>query len=532
MRPATRKSLFLLPLAVGLVWLLDRGLSPLDHGINARAFEPDARDSMPASNVILRQDPVPGNLPNIIVILADDLGWGDLGVQGATAIQTPHIDRLAAQGVRMTNFYASAPICTPSRAGLLTGRYPVRSGFGNVLAAADDTVLRKTMMKASTALSKLGMTDMIGGESITRGLPESEITIAEALKIQGYRTLQIGKWHLGDFTQLPQFHPQNQGFDHSYGYNMSNDDWPVALWRDQQELVEDIGIDQVTHTADFTAEAVRYIREWKDGPFFIYLAHKDPHQPFFTGERFAGTSDAGPFGDAVSEFDWSVGEVVRTLQEEGIAENTLLLLTSDNGPWYQGSAGALRGRKGQSYEGGFRVPFIAVWPGQLDAGVVLDTPAMNIDIFPTLLHAAGLKNPLDRTIDGIDLLALMRQEADATRQAQERPLFFFHEFDVEAVRVGNWKLIRGMNNYVWPVPMDKPDNVMGRMLSGRDYYPPGGAEPVPTLAYSPLLFNLASDPGESYNLAPQHTDVVRNLRQMIEGFHRETMAAPRGWIQP
>ena len=184
---------------------------------------------------------------------------------------------------------------------------------------------------------------------------------------------------------------------------MSNDDWPVAFWIDQTEVVTDIGLEQAHYTKLFTEEAIRFIEQSREGPFFLYLAHKDPHQPFFPSERFAGRSAGGPYGDAVSELDWSVGEVVRALHRLGIAEQTLVIVTSDNGPWYEGSAGGLRGRKGQSYEGGFRVPFVACWPGRIPAGSVSEVPAMNIDLLPTFLGLAGLSLPSDRVIDGVDL---------------------------------------------------------------------------------------------------------------------------------
>lgn len=526
-----KKLIVLLGLFVGLGYFFFSALKPLDYGINRSDFEPSARDHLDVSTVVkLTADSIENDRPpNIIVILADDLGWGDIESQGSKAIQTPNINALADQGARLTNFYASSPICSPSRAALLTGRYPLRSGFASILAAADDTFIRKMVFKAGVAFSKLGTSDMIGGESITKGLPPSEVTIPEALAIRGYKSLQVGKWHLGDFTEMPEYHPQAQGFDHSFGYNLSNDDWPVALWRDQQELVEDIGVKQSAHTKEFTEEAVKYIKRWKDTPFFIYLAHKDPHQPFYPSEKFAGKSSAGPYGDAVSEFDWSVGEVMKTLKEQGISDNTLVIVTSDNGPWYEGSAGGLRGRKGQSYEGGFRVPFIAVWPGKITKKTVINQPAMNIDIMPTLLAVAGLSPPDDRVIDGINIMPLMRGDQASKQIAEQRSLYFFHEYTVEAMRQGKWKYINDTNHYVWPVPMDKASNLTGKILSSRDYYPQDGADPVPTLGTWPLLYDMHLDPSESYNVAKHQQQVTARLGKSLSVWQKQFLEDPRGW---
>jgi len=529
-----KKTLFILIFALGLVGLgLKLAMSPLRYGMPEDAFSPGPRDTAVVADLVepLASDKFSGikRRPNIVIIFADDLGWGDIGVQGSVAIETPNIDQLASDGVRLTDFYASAPLCSPSRAGLLTGRYPLRSGFANVLAAADDTAIRKLMVSAATGFSKLGMTDMAGGPSPVKGLPESEITLPEALRVQGYRTLGVGKWHLGDFTHFPEFHPSNQGFEHFFGYNMSNDDWPVALWRDHRELIKDIGIKQQSHTREFTEEAVKFIHQWRDQPYFIYLAHKDPHQPFYPSEKFAGKSAGGPYGDAVSEFDWSVGQVVQALRDSGQLENTLLILTSDNGPWFEGSTGGLRGRKGQSYEGGFRVPFIAAWPGHIPAGVVSHSPAMNIDIFPTALAVAGLATPSDRVIDGENLMPLLLGEKAATEQAENRSLYFFHEFDVEAVRRGRWKYITSNSHYVWPIPLDKNDLVSGQAANGRDYYPPGSDVGIPTLGTWPLLYDLSIDPSESYNLAKGHPEITQTMGDSISAWHAEFMANPRGW---
>ncbi len=501
-------------------------VAPIDHGVDRKAFRTSVKSDEPVENLIGKAPGSEALRPNVVVILADDLGYGDLGVHGSRAIQTPHMDELAAQGVRFTNFYSSAAICSPSRAGLLTGRYPLRSGVTTALQAADDTLLRSIMYRAGTVFAKLGAVDLAGGGSAVDGLPRSEITLAEALRVAGYRTMAVGKWHLGDFTGRPQFHPSKHGFDRFVGFNMSNDDWPVAFWRDEEELVSDIGLDQAKYTRVFTEEAVRFIEEPEAAPFFLYLAHKDPHQPFFPSESFVGRSSAGPYGDAVSEFDWSVGEVIAALHRVDAARNTIVVVTSDNGPWFEGSPGELRGRKGQSYEGGFRVPFIAWWPGRIPANAVSDLPAMNIDLFPTFLGLAGLSLPSDRIIDGADLWGALSGQRS---ELPERPLYFFHDYDVEAVRLGQWKYIDRNSHYVWPAPLDKRDTPGGRLLAGRDYRAPGSDEAVPTLGTWPLLYDLELDPGEAYNVASAHPSRVDNMRKRVEELRQSFRTNPRGW---
>lgn len=507
-------------------WFGRVALTPNDHGIERRAFRSSVRAVEPVDRIVQRVPDIEAARPNLVVILADDLGFGDLSVQGSRAIRTPHIDKLASEGTRFTNFYSSAPICSPSRAGLLTGRYPLRSGIMSALQAADDTLLRKITYKAGTAFAKLGAVDVVGGGSAVEGLPQSEVTLAESLRVAGYRTMAVGKWHLGDFTGRPEFHPSKHGFDRFVGFNMSNDDWPVAFWRDQKEIIADIGLDQAQYTSVFTEEAVRFIEQPEAAPFFLYLAHKDPHQPFFPSAPFVGRSQAGPYGDAVSEFDWSVGEVIAALRRAGVAENTLVVVTSDNGPWFEGSSGGLRGRKGQSYEGGFRVPFIAWWPGRVAANAVSDVPAMNIDLYPTFSRLAGVTLPNDRVIDGADVWGVLSGEQV---ELGERPLFFFHDYDIEALRLGQWKYIDRNSHYVWPAPLDKRDTPGGRILAGRDYRVPGTDESVPTLGTWPLLYDLERDPGEAYNVANSHPNRVLELQERLEDWRAAFRENPRGW---
>jgi len=531
MKPAMRRGCLVASIAVIVVAAvaavlgLKRSLAIDTYGVDRAVFRNPEKAAIPVESLIPRIDDSAPR-PNIIVILADDLGFGDLGVQGSRAIDTPHMDALAAEGMRFTTSYTTAPLCSPSRAGLLTGRYPLRSGFITPAPAAGDTLMRKVSRQLGIVSAKLGSIDMVGGENPVYGLPPSEITIAEALRVAGYRTSAIGKWHIGDFTEWPEYHPFNHGFDHFVGFNMSNDDWPVAFWRGDEQIIEDIGLDQEQYTGLFTEEAVRFIEDGGDQPFFLYLAHKDPHQPFFPSEDFAGGSAGGPYGDAVEELDWSVGEIVAALRRLELDSNTLVVVTSDNGPWFEGSAGGLRGRKGQSYEGGFRVPFIAWWPGRIPQGAVTDTPSMHTDLFPTFLTLAGLGPPADRTIDGVDIWPVL---SGTVPDLAERMLVFFQQYDAEAVRVGRWKLNGTASHWVWPIPLDKRDNLAGSMASNMDYKSPDSSETVAALGSWPMLYDLDRDPDESYNVAATHPEVVKRLDDRLAAWRLDFYANPRGW---
>lgn len=464
---------------------------------------------------------------NFIIILADDLGYGDIGINGTKAIKTPEIDKLAAQGVNFTQGYASAPICSPSRAGLLTGRYPVRTGIIQPMGAANDTLLRKVSREVMTFASNLGAVDNIGGANLTKFLPLDEYTIAEMLQDNGYKTAAFGKWHLGDFSVAPQYHPKHYGFDKFIGFNMSNDDWPVAFFRGENKEITDIGLDQSHYTKLFTDEAVSFIEQTHNEPFFIYLSQKDPHQPFFPSAAFKGKSDAGPYGDAVAEFDWSVGEIIRALKENNLDENTLVIVTSDNGPWYQGSAGGLRGRKGQSFEGGFKVPTVLWGTKHVPVNTTIDTPIMHIDFMSTIAEIAGITLIEDRIIDGESLLPLLTGDDTSL---DNRPLYFFHDFDLEAVRKGKWKYINRNSHYVWPVPLDKPDTAVGSALAMMNYTPPGQTESIPTLGEWPALYQLDIDSNESYNVAKKHVDKTQALATELNQFQQKFVINPRGWI--
>ena len=465
--------------------------------------------------------------PNIIVILADDLGYGDLGVYGGTAIRTPHIDRLAREGLRFTQAYSSAPLCSPSRAGLLTGRYPLRTGITTALQMAGDSLIRKASYQAGLLFSHLASVDMIGGHSAVLGLPPSEITLPELLDQAGYSSKAIGKWHLGDFTEWPRFHPFRHGFDEFVGFNGSNDDFPIAFWRGDEQVIPDIGADQQPYTRLFTEEAVKFIEESAGAPFFIYLAHKDPHLPFFPYERFVGTSEGGPYGDAVSELDWSVGEVVAALRRNGLEQSTLVVFTSDNGPWFEGSAGGLRGRKGQSYDGGFRVPLIAWWPGTIQAGRESDVPVMNIDFLPTFAALAGVGLGSDRIVDGVDISAVML--GSGAHIEGERALYFFNQYALEGMRRGPWKYYASVSHYTWPLPLDNPVSPLARTVGARDYQPANGGPPLPTLGTWPNLYHLGRDPDESYDVLRRYPELAASLEAEMNAWRESFYANPRGW---
>ncbi len=450
--------------------------------------------------------------PNVIIIYCDDLGYGDLGVYGGKAIRTPNVDRLAEGGTRFTQYYACSAVCAPSRAGLLTGRYPFRTGvIGNPYPK--DEALTKTMVrKLASVLKGLGVVD-IREDYVAGGLSEKEITLAEALKAAGYQTGMIGKWHLGDYSRDPQYNPRRHGFDFYFGVPHSNDMRPFPLFRNEEEIEPDMGDDQARLTGLYTREAVKFIDASKGNPFFLYLAHTFPHQPLFASKGFSGKSKAGKYGDAVEEIDWSVGEIVDCLRRDGIEDNTFLIFTSDNGPWFEGSAGSLRGRKGQSYEGGFRVPFIARWPGRIPQGRVNTEPIMNLDLFPTLLTLAGVGSPEDRVIDGRDISGLLIGKAHTV---PPRPIFFYHYDLLEGVRLGKWKFFRKINRYTWPVPMDAapvPDRLGSKQLGKR----------------WPLLYDLESDPQESYNVLNTYPEKARELLALLEKWEETTAENPRGF---
>jgi len=532
----TTRRLFLVLVILALIagFVVSSGRPDVVPGLSAdidpAPFNDPARDAVPASQAISAVTPKPTpeatseRPPNLVVILADDLGYGDVASYGTRAIRTPNIDRLAAEGVRFTQFYASASVCSPSRAGLLTGRYPVRTGISYVIFASDVSLEHR----ANLALTRLGT--RIGTsrfhDSYVDGLPDSEITLPEALKVAGYATGMVGKWHLGDFSHDPRYLPIRHGFDFFEGIPHSNDEFPVAVWRNEQELTPNVGLDQEGMTADFTRAAIGFVDANRDRPFFLYVAHKDVHVPFFPSERFRGKSAAGPFGDAVEELDWSVGEILRALDERGLRDDTLVLFTSDNGAWFEGSTHGLRGRKGMAFEGGQRVPMIASWPGRLPAGAQVDSPSMNIDVFPTLLGRAGLGLPADRVIDGRDLWGVM---SGTNTSDPHEALLFFDDKVIDGVRSGPWKYYRHVDRYYWPVPLDKPNTLAGKRVANYRYTDPATNRTVRLVADDPMLYDLRLDSGESYNVADRHPGETARLLNYIERWETEFFANPRGW---
>jgi arylsulfatase A-like enzyme len=509
-------------------WLLSRDRYGVDPGLRAdidpAPFFDAAKDAQPVADVVKPMGAAPAKKPNIVVILADDLGYGDLEPYGTKAIRTPSLDRLAREGARFTQFYASASVCSPSRAGLMTGRYPVRTGISFVIFASEVSFDHRLNLTLTRMATRLGSGEFY--DSFVSGIPDSEITLAEALKVAGYTTGMVGKWHLGDFSHERRFLPTRHGFDFFEGIPHSNDEFPVAYWRNDEELSANVGLAQEGLTADFTKAAVRFIDENEDRPFFLYFAHKDVHVPLFPSERFKGKSAGGPYGDAVEELDWSVGEILRALDERGLRENTLVIFTSDNGPWFEGSSDGLRGRKGMPFEGGQRVPMIASWPGRVPAGKTVDNPAMNIDVFPTVLGLAGLGLPSDRVVDGRDLWPVMTTDGAAD---PHDALLFFHDKVIDGVRSGPWKFYRYVNRYVWPIPLDKPSTFPGKRAAAYTYTDQNTGKSVQLITKFPMLFDLTRDRGESYNVADRHPEDARRLLGFIEGWERDFFANPRGW---
>ncbi|MDF7799031.1 sulfatase [Pontiellaceae bacterium B1224] len=417
--------------------------------------------------------------PNLVIIYADDLGYGDLGCYGAQGYETPALDRMAQEGMRFTDFSASSSICTASRAGLMTGRFAQRWGQdGGVYWPHSKD-----------------------------GMPSDESTIAELLKTKDYQTALIGKWHLG---HRPEFHPNAQGFDLYYGIPYSNDMWqdpgtPLAenvvfnegmsrtnyldaagakkkVYRDKAPLMLDAEViewpvDQSTLTKRYTEKAQTFIVENKDKPFFLYLAYAMPHTPLFASEAFAGKTERGLFGDVMEELDGSVGQILETLKKNGLDKNTLVIFASDNGPWLSkkedaGNSGPLRDGKFSAYEGGCRVPCIAWQPGTVPPGTVCELQTSTLDLLPTFAAMADVDVPADRPLDGVDIQSIL---AGDFTQAPEREWFLYRG---QAIRVGDWKYVKAKKGE--------------------------------------QLFNLAEDIGERNNLAKQYPEKTDQLKKKLE----------------
>jgi len=421
--------------------------------------------------------------PNLVIINIDDLGYADIGPFGSTLHRTPNLDRMAAEGRRLTSFYA-APVCSPSRAALMTGCYPKRSlPIPHVLFPGNDV-----------------------------GLAPSEVTVAELLKSAGYATGVVGKWHLGD---QPEFMPTRQGFDEWFGLPYSNDMGPASdgvksnfgdplpampknpqpplpLMRGETVIQRVLASDQTHLVTRYTEEALRFIRSHKDERFFLYLAHNAVHFPLYPGDRFRGKSNNGLYGDWVEEMDWSVGEVLDALRTQGLAEQTLVLFVSDNGGTPRAVNRPLRGNKGSTWEGGVRVPAIAWWPGRIPAGTSSDAICGMLDILPTFAALAGAAAGADRKIDGADIRSVLTGDAGAP--GPHDFFYYFRGLELEAVRDREWKLV---------LPAAAA-NAAGRAKAK-------GAQERKTA----LLFNLKTDVGESTDVAAQHPDVVARLEELI-----------------
>ena len=431
---------------------------------------------------------------NVVVILADDLGYGDLACYGHTRFKTPHLDRMAAEGARLTNFYAACPFCAPTRASLLTGRYPFRSGM-NGNPAPDG-----------------GVNDL--------GIPDGELLLGELFQKAGYATACYGKWHLG---HRPQFFPTRHGFDEYFGILYSNDMRPVEL-RHNEERAE-YPVEQTTLTSRYTERALAFLEKHKDRPFFLYLPHAMPHKPLAASEAFYKKSGAGLYGDVIAELDDAVGRVLAKLKELQLDERTFVVFTSDNGPWYGGSSGGLRGMKGQNWEGGIRVPLIARWPGKIPPGHVSHEPAIMMDLFATTLTAAGIELPKDRTIDGRDILPLLSSDAKSPHEA----LFSVQGRNLRTVRAGNWKLHAAgtprpdnrQPGWVDPRAPDKQTILAPAEQYGPEHFP--GLATGDTSA-GPALFDLAADPGEQKNVAADHPEVVQRLQSLFTKMAAEAAA--------
>ena len=433
--------------------------------------------------------------PNVVVIFMDDMAYADIGPFGAKAYPTPHLDRMAKEGRKFTDFYVTQAVCSASRAGLLTGCYNVRVGIFGALGPKSDN-----------------------------GLHANEVTLAELCKQKGYATAIYGKWHLGHHKQ---FLPMQHGFDDYFGLPYSNDMWPyhpgvlhlpmkerLKRWPhlpliDKNEIINTqvSGKDQELLTTQYTERAVEFIEKNRDNPFFLYVPHSMVHVPLFVSDKFKGKSGAGLFGDVMMEVDWSVGQILETLRKHKLDKDTLVVFTSDNGPWlsygdHAGSSGPLREGKGTMFDGGCRESTLMWWPGTVPAGSVCSTPAMTIDILPTVAELIGAKLP-DHKIDGKSIVNLVTGKNDKSPQ---EAYYFYYGQQLQAIRMGKWKL-HFSHGY--------------RTMAGR----PGGTGGIPT-KYSQAkiglsLFNLEEDIGESIDVKDKHPKVVAKMQALGQAMRKE-----------
>lgn len=410
---------------------------------------------------IFGQQSLAARPPNIVLMLADDLGFGDLSCYGSD-ISTPNLDAMADSGVKFNHFYSASPVCSPSRAALMTGRYPTRVGVPGVL-----------------------------GPQSPGGLSLDETTVAQALKSANYATACIGKWHLGTG---PAYMPLARGFDRFFGLPYSNDMLPLPLLDGAATVEAQAQLNSLT--SRYTDRAVNFINNNATAkkPFFLYMAHTFPHIPLAASDRFRGKSGKGLYGDCIQELDWSAGQVMGALKANGIDNNTLVIFTSDNGPWYQGSPGRLRGRKAETFEGGMREPFLAKWPGRIKAGrTVATSMATMMDLFPTFANLAGAALPA-APLDGVDIMPMLTGDAESV---DRDPFFYFDDNNLQCVRQGQWKL--HVARYSTPPWIPQP-------AQGRINLP----------LMNPELYDVVSDPQESYDVAADHPEIVWPLRAKID----------------
>ncbi|MBW3468234.1 sulfatase family protein [Arthrospiribacter ruber] len=422
-------------------------------------------------------------LPNIVLIYTDDQGYNDLGVYGSPDILTPNLDQLAQEGMRFTNFYVAQAVCSASRAALLTGTYPNRIGIHGAL-----------------------------DHSSRHGLNPEEVTIAKMLKPKGYQTAIFGKWHLGHY---PEFLPTNHGFDEFFGIPYSNDMWPyhpetkdyyppLPLY-ENEKVVDTLHTDQSMLTTWLTERAISFIEKNREKPFFLYLPHPMPHVPLFVSEKFEGKSERGLYGDVIMELDWSVGEIVKSIREKGLEENTLIIFLSDNGPWlsyslHAGSAYPLKEGKGTSWDGGVKVPAIFKWPGKIPAQSVQKHPAMNIDILPTIAAVTGAGLP-ENHIDGMEITSMWKNTA--SKSPQEAYFIYYNRNDLQAVLMDEWKLVlphsyRSLKEGQSPREDGMPLKYEMRELS------------------KPELYHIAKDQSESTNVIEDYPDIYQKMLDLAE----------------
>lgn len=424
--------------------------------------------------------------PNIVLILFDDMGYGDLGAYGSQAIKTPNMDALANGGVRFSNYYSPSPVCTPSRAGMLTGRYAPRAGL-SVVAFPDGSLMSNVWK--------------LIGSNIR--IPYEEILLPEVLQAVGYQTAMVGKWHLGD--EAPSL-PNSMGFDYWYGSPYSNDMSPFAIYRNDQVIVEDLK-DQSGLNAEYVREATEFIRgatadNQLQAPFFLYFAHSFPHIPLFSSAQQQGQSVAGLYGDVVEDLDRGVGEVLQALRESNALENTLVILTSDNGPWYQGSPGPNRGRKGKSFDGGQNVPFISYWPDQIAPGQQSEVVMSGVDVMPSILSLLNIPEPTDRIIDGE---VRVKQLLGAALPEDQRLLYYFRSGRLESLRDSRFKYQSPI-----PYPLGLMDNAMVKK--------------------GPFLFDFLYDENESYDTSGKNEKRFQALQAAFDSKLAEMSDNPRGWL--